>query len=100
MEQELAEETVRNGAADWYTHRGMKTIDVSHLPPEAVELIEKIVDRYRTGAAPLPRTPFPMGFLKDGPDVGDVMLQPMSDEELKLWEEGHEGDPLREFYKQ
>jgi hypothetical protein len=97
MKQELAEESVRPGAADWYTGGAMKTIDVSHLPPDAVELIEKIVDRYRTGGTPLPRVPFPLGFLKDGPDAGDVLLQPMSDEELKLWEEGHEGDPLREL---
>lgn len=99
MEQELAEETVQNEVADWYTGGRMKTIDVTNLPPEAVEMIEKIVGTYRAGGSPLPREPFPLGFLKDGPDIGDVLLQPMSDEELKLWEEGHEGDPLRELYK-
>lgn len=97
MEQELTEETVRNGAADWYTHGGMKTIDVSHLPPEAVERIEEILRSYADAPRP-PRAPFPLDWAKGKVEGIDSLLEPMSEEELKLWTEGHEGDPLRELH--
>ena len=63
MEQELTQESAPNAAADWYTEKGMKTIDVTNLPPEALSRIEQIIEEYRH-AAPS-RAPRRIGWAKD-----------------------------------
>ena len=42
------------------------------------------------------RTPI-LGSAAGTFEIPDEFYEPMSEEELRLWEEGHEQDPLREF---
>ncbi len=95
---EVRKMTVTERRTDGTIRQVMKAIDVSHLPPDAIDAIERLVRTYPRPAESR-RPSVPLGYLRDGYQVPDAFLKPLSDEELRLWEEGHEADPLQGLYK-